>query len=227
MFIIVVGGGKVGYHLTKELLASGHEVVLVEKDRDWAAQIAHEIGSVVLNRDGCEGRYLAEAGAHRAAVVAAVTGDDEDNLTVCQMAKHHFNVPRTIARVSNPKNELLFRKLGVDEVINPTHMALGAIEQNIPVHYLLHLAQLSAGDLEVVEAQIEPDSPAAGKVPRDLVLPDGCILFVVIRGAAVQAIRADTLLQPGDRLVALSRAESQDEVRRLLIGDRPEPGEAS
>jgi trk system potassium uptake protein TrkA len=221
MFIIVVGGGKVGYYLTRELLTSGHEVVLLEKDPRRAAQIADEIGSVVLNRDGCEGRHLAAAGANRAAIVAAVTGDDEDNLVVCQMAKHHFDVPRTIARVNSPKNELLFRQLGVDEVINPTRMALGAIEQDIPVHDLLHLAQLSMGDMELVEAQIDADSPAAGRAARDLALPEGCLLFVVIRGGIAQAVRADTTFQAGDKLVALSRTDCQDEVRHMLIGEHP------
>jgi trk system potassium uptake protein TrkA len=220
MFIIVVGGGKVGYYLTRELLGSGHEVVLLEKDPRRAAEIAHEIGSVVLNRDGCEGKHLAAAGANRAAIVAAVTGDDEDNLVVCQMAKHHFDVPRTIARVNSSKNEALFRKLGVDDVINPTRMALGAIEQDIPVHDLLHLAQLSTGDLELVEAQIEADSPAAGRAARDLALPDGCILFVVIRNGVAQAVRPDTTLEAGDKLVALSRTDCQDDVRRMLIGER-------
>ncbi|MDA8203361.1 MAG: TrkA family potassium uptake protein [Chloroflexi bacterium] len=219
MFIVVVGGGKVGYYLTRELLASGHEVVLLEKDPRRAAEIAHEIGSVVLNRDGCEGKHLAEAGANRASIVAAVTGDDEDNLVVCQMAKHHFDVPRTIARVNSPRNEALFRKLGVDEVINPTRMALGAIEQDIPVHDLLHLAQLSTGELELVEAQIEPGSPAAGRAARDLPLPEGCMLFVVIRGDVAQAVRPDTTIEAGDKLVALSRMDCQDDVRRLLIGE--------
>jgi trk/ktr system potassium uptake protein len=219
MFIIVVGGGKVGYYLTRELLGSGHEVVLLEKDPRRAAEIAHEIGSVVLNRDGCEGKHLAAAGANRASIVAAVTGDDEDNLVVCQMAKHHFDVPRTIARVNSTKNEVLFRRLGVDEVINPTRIALGAIEQDIPVHDLLHLAQLSTGGLELVEAQIESDSPAAGKVARDLALPEGCLLFVVIRGGIAQAIRSDTTLEAGDKLVALSRTDCQDDVRRMLIGE--------
>ena len=119
----------------------------------------------MLNRDGCEGKHLAEAGANRAAIVAAVTGDDEDNLVVCQMAKHHFDVPRTIARVNNPRNEELFRHLGVDEIISPTRMALAAIEQDIPVHELLHLAQLEGGELELLEAQIGDDSPAIGRTP--------------------------------------------------------------
>src|SRR6185503_5285714 len=147
MFVLVIGGGKVGYYLSKELIDSGHEVVLMEKDRGRADQIADEIGSIVVAHDGCEGKYLAEAGAKRADIVAAVTGDDEDNLVICQMAKHHFDVPRTIARVNNPKNEELFKHLGVDELISPTRMILGSIEQDIPVHELLHLA----GDRAVTE----------------------------------------------------------------------------
>ena len=159
MYIVVVGGGKVGYFLSKELLEAGHELVIMEKNAGRARQIADELGSIVLNRDGCEGKHLAEAGANRAAIVAAVTGDDEDNLVVCQMAKHHFDVPRTIARVNNPKNEDLFKHLGVDEIISPTRMALASIEQDIPVHELLHLAQLKGGELQLLEAQIAADSP--------------------------------------------------------------------
>src|SRR3990170_4710202 len=160
MFVIVVGGGKVGYYLTKELIQSSHEVVLLEKDRGRASQIADEIGSVVIARDGCEGKNLAEAGCNRADIVAAVTGDDEDNLVICQMSKHHFSVPRTIARVNNPRNEELFRHLGVDEIISPTRMVLASIEQDIPVHELLHLAQLKGGEMELVEAQITDNAPA-------------------------------------------------------------------
>jgi trk/ktr system potassium uptake protein len=218
VYIILVGGGKVGYYLTKELLSAGHEVVLLEKDPVRASQIADEVGSIVINRDGCEGKYMSEAGANRAAIVAAVTGDDEDNLVICQMAKHHFDVPRTIARVHNPKNEDLFRSLGVDEVVSPTRMVMGAVEQDIPVHALVHLTQLAGGALEVIEAQIVADSPAAGKLVRDVSLPEGCLLFAVIRNQGVQTIRSDMVLQPGDKVVALSRMDCEGNVRDALIG---------
>ena len=175
MFVIVVGGGKVGYYLTKELIASGHEVALMEKDRRRAELIKDEIGSVVIAQDGCEGKYLHEAGANRAEIVAAVTGDDEDNLVICQMAKHHFDVPRTIARVNNPKNERLFRHLGVDEIISPTRMILGSIEQDIPVHELLHLAALGVGELEIIEAHLQPGSPAIGRIALDIPVPAGLL----------------------------------------------------
>ncbi len=218
MYIVVVGGGKVGYYLTKELLEAGHELVLMEKDAARARQIADEVGSIVLNRDGCEGKHLAEAGANRATIVAAVTGDDEDNLVVCQMAKHHFDVPRTIARVNNPKNEALFRHLGVDEIISPTRTILGAIEQDIPVHELLHLAQLEGGDLDVVEAQIAEDSPAVGRRPGDIQLPEGCAMFALIRGEAAQAIRPETVFQAGDKVIAITRVETEEQLHRELIG---------
>jgi len=219
MFVLVIGGGKVGYYLTKELIASGHEVVLMEKVASRAEQIKDEIGSVVIAHDGCEGKYLAEAGANRADIVAAVTGDDEDNLVICQMAKHHFDVPRTIARVNNPKNEELFKHLGVDELISPTRMILGSIEQDIPVHELLHLAQLKGGELELLEAQIADDSPAVGRRASDIPLPEGCSLFVLLRGNTVQAIKAETVLQSGDKVLAVARAECESDLRRQLIGD--------
>ena len=144
-----------------------------------ARQIADEIGSIVIAHDGCEGKYLGEAGCNRADVVAAVTGDDEDNLVICQMAKHHFDVPRTIARVNNPKNEALFRHLGVDELISPTRMILGSIEQDIPVHELLHLAALGEGELELIEAHLQAGSPAIGRAPQGPADPRG---LLAVRG---------------------------------------------
>ena len=197
MFVLVVGGGKVGYYLTRELIQSGHEVVLMEKDRARANQIADEIGSIVIPHDGCEGKYLGEAGANRADIVAAVTGDDEDNLVICQMAKHHFDVPRTIARVNNPANEELFKHLGVDELISPTRMILGSIEQDIPVNELLHLATLGSGELELIEAHIAADSPAVGRAPKDLGIPEGCTLFAVVRNG---------IATPSDRTRSWPRA---------------------
>ena len=222
MFVMAVGGGKVGYYLTKELIESGHEVVLLEKDRVRAEQIAGEIGSVVIPHDGCEGKYLREAGANRADIVAAVTGDDEDNLVICQMAKHHFDVPRTIARVNNPKNESLFRHLGVDEIISPTRMILGSIEQDIPVHELLHLAALGIGELEIIEAHLQQGSPAIGRIALDVEVPSGCSLFGLIRDGTPRALAADTVLAEGDKVIAIGRPDCEAELREQLIGAPPE-----
>ena len=218
MFVLVVGGGKVGYYLAKELIESGHEVALMEKDGSRARQIADEIGSIVIPHDGCEGKYLGEAGCNRADVVAAVTGDDEDNLVICQMAKHHFDVPRTIARVNNPKNEELFKHLGVDELISPTRMILGSIEQDIPVHELLHLAALE-NELEIIEAQLQADSPAVGKSAADIVVPEGCSLFAVIRDGVATPLAPDTVLREGDKVIAIGREDCQAVLHDQLIGE--------
>ena len=218
MFVIVVGGGKVGYYLTKELIDSGHEVVLMEKDRHRADQIADEVGSIVIAHDGCEGKYLKEAGANRADIVAAVTGDDEDNLVICQMAKHHFDVPRTIARVNNPKNEELFRHLGVDEIISPTRMILGSIEQDIPVHELLHLAALE-GALEIIEAQLQGGSPAIGRGPSDIDMPEGCSLLTVVRDGKATKLDQALVLREGDKVIAIGRPDCEAPLRAQLIGE--------
>ncbi len=219
MYVVVIGGGNVGYYLTKELLAAGHEVVMIEKDPGRARLIADELGSIVVPNDGCEGRYQAEAGMARADVVAAVTGDDEDNLVACQVAKMRFNVPRSIARVNNPKNEHLFRQLAIDETVSPTRAILGVIEHEIPIHDLLHLADLEGGELQIVEAQLEADSPVVGRELRDLSLPEGSHVAVLIRNERAIAARPETRLVVGDRVLAITSEEREAELRSLLIGE--------
>ncbi len=219
MYVVVIGGGNVGYFLTKELLAAGHEVVVIEKNARRARQIADELGSIVIANDGCEGRYQGEAGMARADVVAAVTGDDEDNLVACQVAKMRFSVPRAIARVSNPKNEKLFRQLAIDETVSPTRSILGMIEHDIPVHDLLHLAELGGGELQIVEAQLDGQSPAVGKELRDLDLPDATTIAVLIREGRAILTRPEARLREGDKLLVITSAEREDELRSLLIGE--------
>ena len=219
MYIVVIGGGNVGYYLTRELLAAGHEVVMIEKDPARARTIADELGSIVVPNDGCEGRYQAEAGMGRADVVAAVTGDDEDNLVACQVAKMHFNVPRAIARVNNPKHEALFRQLAIDETVSPTRSILGVIEHDIPIHDLLHLAELEGGELQIVEAQLDAESPVIGRELRELELPEGSHVAVLIRDDRAIALRPETRLLNGDKLLAVTTAEGESELRSLLIGE--------
>jgi trk system potassium uptake protein TrkA len=219
MYVVVIGGGNVGYYLTKELLAAGHEVVMIEKDPSRARLIADELGSIVIPNDGCEGRYQAEAGMGRADVVASVTGDDEDNLVACQVAKMRFNVPRAIARVNNPKNERLFRQLAIDETVSPTRTILGVIEHEIPIHDLLHLTELEGGELQIVEAQLDASSPVLGRELRELQLPEGSMVLVVIRDNHPLSARPETRLVNGDKLLAVTSAEREGELRSLLIGE--------
>lgn len=219
MYVVVVGGGNVGYYLTKELLAAGHEVVMIEKDPHRARFIADELGSIVVPNDGCEGRYQAEAGMARADVVAAVTGDDEDNLVACQVAKMRFNVPRAIARVNNPKNEALFRQLAIDDTVSPTRTILGVIEHEIPIHDLLHLTELEGGEVQIVEAQLDAGSPVIGRELGELELPSGSTVAVVVRDDRPVPPRPEMRLRVGDKILAVTSPDEEGELRRLLIGE--------
>ena len=219
MYVVVIGGGNVGFYLTKELLAAGHEVVIIEKDVSRARAIADELGSIVVSNDGCEGRYQEEAGMARADVIAAVTGDDEDNLVACQVAKMYFNVGRAIARVNNPKNERLFRQLAIDDTVSPTRSVLGAIEHDIPVHDLLHLAEVEHGELQIVEAQLDDSSPVVGRELRDVDMPEGSTIAMLVRDDHAQVARPETRLRSGDKLLALTLAAREAELRNLLIGE--------
>lgn len=173
MYIIVVGGGRVGYYLTKALLDEGHEVLLVEKNATICEVITDELGSICLRGDGCEAATLAEVGTDRADMLIAVTGDDEDNLVACQVAKHKFNVPRTIARIRNPKNETIFKKLGIDITISSTNIILENIETEVPTHPLTHLLTIRDKGLGIVEVKIPPGSATVGKLVKELSLPPG------------------------------------------------------
>ncbi len=219
MYIIVVGGGRVGYYLTRALLDEGHEVLLVEKNATICETISDELGSVCLRGDGCEAATLAEVGTARADMLIAVTGDDEDNLVACQVAKYKFNVPRTIARIRNPKNEILFKKLGVDVTVSSTNIILEHIEEEVPTHPLTHLLDIRDKGLEIVEIKIPPDSTTVGKPVKELSLPPGSILSLIIRKARKPIVpAANTTLQAGDQIIAVTTPESEEALRTALRG---------
>jgi len=219
MYIIVVGGGKVGYYLTKTLLEEGHEVLVIEKDQRRWAVISDDLGSGVLLGDGCETVVTEMAGMARAGVVVAVTGDDEDNLVICQMARHRYHVPRTIARINNPKNKRIFRHLGIDVTVSSTEAILSQIEQVIPTESLVHLLTLRDIGVSFVELELPADSPALGRPLKSLGIPDDCILPLVIRGEKEAIIPyGETLLQPGDQVIAVTSEASEQTLRRILLG---------
>ncbi|HUG16044.1 MAG TPA: NAD-binding protein [Thermomicrobiales bacterium] len=217
MYLIVVGGGKVGYYLTKTLVHEGYEVLLIEKSTRKCDIYTERFGAVVMNGDGAEASTLAAAGAARADVVIAVTGDDEDNLVICQMAKHRFHVARTIARVNNPKNEELFRRLGIDVTVNPTNVILSLIEQQIPDRHFVHLLALKHAELEVVEVSVDNDSPVRGRTLEDIRMPPETSMIAVIRGSEVIVPTGQTTIEAGDEVIAITRAQSELALRQLLI----------
>jgi len=219
MYIIVVGGGRVGYYLTKALLDEGHEVLIIEKNATICETVADELGSVCFRGDGCEAATLAEIGTARADMLIAVTGDDEDNLVACQVAKHKFNVPRTIARIRNPKNEVIFKKLGIDVTVSSTNVILEHIEEEVPTHPLTHLLEIRDKGLEIVEVKIPPESTTVGKPVKELSLPPGSVLSLVIRKARRPIVpTANTILQAGDQIIAVTPPESEEALRIALRG---------
>ena len=219
MYIIVIGGGRVGYYLIKALMDEGNEVLLVEKQANICEAISDELGSVCTRGDGCETATLAEVGTDRADMLIAVTGDDEDNLVACQVAKHKFNVPRTIARIRNPKNETLFKKLGIDVTVSSTDIILEHIEGEVPTHPLTHLLSIEDSGLEIVEVRIHPESTTIGKSVRQLSLPQGSKLALVIRKEGKHRVPTlNTILRAGDRIIALTTPESEEALRTALRG---------
>lgn len=216
IYVIIVGGGNVGYYLTKALVAEGHEVLLMEKDRKTAERLQDELGDMVLHGDGCEIRTMNDAGMGRANVVVAVTGDDEDNLVICQMAKAKFHVPRTIARVNDPKNEELFRQLGIDQTVSSTRIIFNLLEQQIESGQVIPLAALKRGEIEVVEADITPGSPVAGQKIGQIELPPGSLIISVIRDEHAIIPHSDTKLRVGDSVIAMIKAERERELREVF-----------
>jgi trk system potassium uptake protein TrkA len=161
---------------------------------------------------------LDHAGAARADLVAAVTGDDEDNLVICQMAKRKFKVKRVIARINNPKNEVTFQLLGIDETVSSTKLIYSLIEQEVEVADVIPLTALRRGHLELVEVALTEDSPAANRRVRDLTLPRNCTLAILVRGEAAEVIHGDTLLRGGDVVVAITPSASVQAFREALLG---------
>jgi len=220
MYIIIVGGGSVGYHLCKALLKEGHEVLVLDKDAARCENFEDDLGSVCVRGDGCEVAILAEAGVSRAEVFIAATDEDEDNLVACQVAKHKFGVPRTIARVNNPENEKIFRKLGVDCPISVTTLILEHIEEKIPTHPLIHLLAMGEEKMEIVEVRILEGSKSVGKLVKDLSLPSDSILALLIRnGQKPQVPTVDTVLEVNDRIIALTTTDSEVALQEELAKD--------
>jgi trk system potassium uptake protein TrkA len=209
MYIIVIGGGKVGFYLAKELVESNHEVLVIERD-------ASKCG------DGCEAAIQEQAGVGRADMMLAVTGDDEDNLVACQVARHIFNVPRTIARINNPKNEHIFRELGIDFTVSATSVVLSQIEQQLPSHPMIPLLQLRRG-YELVEIRIPDGAAVEGKMIKEVLLPQQSIIWGIVDAEGnPKAHTPETVLHAGDDVVVLTLQESEEALRGAQAAPPPE-----
>ncbi len=216
MYIIIGGGGDIGYYLTKTLLSQGHEVLLLEKNAGRAQSLSEELGQAVMRGDACEARTLAEVGANRADVVIAVTGEDEDNLVICQMAKRRFNVSRTIARLNNPKHEQIFQKLGIDSTVSPTRTILSLIELELSSASFVPIMTLKRAGLEIIEMRISRDSPVAGRFLRQVNLPTNSSVILIIRDLQHIFPSAETRILSDDEVYALVGQEDEEALRKAL-----------
>jgi trk system potassium uptake protein TrkA len=217
MYIIVAGGGKVGYYLAEELLNANHEVLVIEREAARVAQVREELGDNIIQGDSCEATVLDAAGVARADLVAAVTGDDEDNLVICDIARRR-GVPRTIARINNPLNELLFKKRGIETTISATQAVLAQIEQELPTHEMIPLLQLHSG-LELIEIKLPDTSPVVGRSVREVLLPpESLISLIVDPGGVPRMPSGDTRLNAGDALVVVAQKASLAALREALVG---------
>lgn len=219
MYVVVAGGGEVGYHLAKALTEAGHEVMVIESDRRRAAWIEEQLGSVVLNAPADEGRYQLEAGCQRADAVLAVTGDDARNLVICQLARYNCGPHgRVIARVNDPKNEIVFKTLGIQETVSSTRVLMNVIEQELPTGGFLPLMPLTGSHLEIIETEIQPGSPAFGKPVRGLKLPEGALIGGIVRAGKILSGVSEATLQAGDRVIVFTPTAAESEVRAALFG---------
>lgn len=216
MYIIIGGGGEIGYYLTKSLLGQGHEVLLLEKGLARYNALNEELGQAVYRGDACEARTMEEVGANRADVVIAVTGEDEDNLVICQMAKQHFKVARTIARLNNPRHELIFQKLGIDITVSPTRSILSLIEAELPGTTFVSLMTLKRAGLEIIEMRVPVESPIVNKTLGEINLPRTGNLALIIRGKDYIFPTADTRIMADDEVYALVNREGEESLRQAL-----------
>jgi trk system potassium uptake protein TrkA len=230
MYIIVIGGGRVGRGLALELQAiPDHEVVVIERDADRVTELRDELGDMVVRGDGTEVSLLDSVGTSRCDLLIALTDNDGHNLIACQVAKHYFSVPRTVARVDDPLNERLFQLLGVDETISAARAVMAQIEVTLPEHTVVPLLPLHASGLQIVDLHVQPDSPASGKAIRELELPQPSLISLIVRSDGTPEIpTGDTVLQPGDEVIAVTPEDVEPQLRALIatpVDEEPEFGD--
>lgn len=218
MNIIIVGGGNVGYYLA-EKLRGDHYVVLIEKELTVGEKIAGEMNVMVIQGDGCNPETLKKAGVKKADVVAAVTGNDVDNIIICQIARDVYNVKRTVARVNNPKNQVVFTKLGIDVAIDSTAIIAKIIEDEVGWEDFVNLFTFKKGNLSLLRIDLPENSPAINVPIEDLPLPDDSVIVAVIRDNKILVPKENFILREKDEVIAITKVENESVLFKKLIGD--------
>jgi len=219
MLAVIVGGGRGGSYLAQDLQSQGYQVKVVDRRPDVVAKLRQEIGGDVICGEGSSPQVLEQVGVARAHLIVALTHNDEDNLVVCRLAKHHFHVPRVIARVNNPLNEWLYTKAwGVDVAISQVHLTSKVIEEEIGMGELVTLLKLNRGEAALVEVRLPETSPCRGKAIRELDLPPDTVIVSVIRGGKLVIPRGDTKLEAVDEILAVSTVKAEKPLKDILVG---------
>jgi trk system potassium uptake protein TrkA len=217
--IAICGAGKVGTYIASDLSEAGHDVLMIERDPDLAARRQTDLDVRWFVADACELSSLAESGIDEVDVVVAATGEDQVNLVISLLAKQEFAVPRVVARVNHPKNHWLFNESwGVDVSVSTPHLLTALVEEAVSVGSLVQLLQFEGGDASLVEVTLADSSPAAGRTVAELNVPRDASIVAIVRDRRIVVPRGDTVLDPGDEVLALVTRESEEEVKGLLIG---------
>jgi trk system potassium uptake protein TrkA len=219
MYVVIVGAGKVGWNLARELIAKEHEVTLIESDRRRYLVVEQELEHAVQYGDGSELWVLERAGIGRADMVIAVTGDDEDNILICQIAKEKYLCERIIARVNNPRNLQHFKLLGIQPAVSATDLILRLIEHEVPKYGLVHLLDLAEDRLEIIELEVGDGAPAAGRAVRDIPLPDGSLIISILRDDGGFVPNPETVVHAGDEVLVVLDPGLEDDITRQFVGD--------
>ena len=218
MYVVIVGCNESGYHLSKAMIAGGHEVVVVDKNPERYQLLNEELGSVALLGDGTDEVTLKRAGIARADVVVSLTGADATNLVISQMTKHIFQVPRTMALIKDPKNEPIFHLTGVDVVVNSTHLVLASLEEGIPGRPLVHLMNLRVPGMELVSVSIPADSNIIGKRLSEIELPPNSFITLMVKKTGATLPTGRSVVEPEDELVAVTLEGDEQILYDILTG---------
>jgi trk system potassium uptake protein TrkA len=222
MKVLIAGGGSVGRFMAEQLADGGHSVTIIDNDRAVVAkykEVDASHGVTWVMGDACEVGALGDTGVAEVDVVAAVTGDDEDNLVVSLLCKQEFGAPRVIARVNNPKNEWMFNEMwGVDVAVSTPHLLTGLVQEAVTVGTLVRLLSIKGGKVKLDEVTLSESSPAVNKEIGELHIPRDSSIVAVVREERVMVPREDSVLRAGDEVMVLVNEESEEDVRRILIG---------
>ena len=218
-YVIIAGAGKVGWNLARELIAHGHEVTLLESERRRFETVEEELEHVIQYGDATELWVLERAGIQRADLVIAVTGDDEDNILICQVAKEKYLCERIVARVNNPRNVQHFRLLGIHPAVSATDLILRLIEHEVPQYGLVHLLDLAEDRLEIIEVQVAEGSPAAGRRVEELTLPEGSLVISILRDGGGFVPKPDTTIEGGDEVLVVLDPGLEEAITSQFGGD--------